>query len=92
MVTCLPAIEVACHRKLELCSILSVSLRGAPQLERCGGIEQKNFVNRRRLLDMAFFLTWSLSSVIRRRPQLASNMSGEIPGGSLDVSTAGGAL
>ena len=49
-------------------------------------------VNRRRLLDMAVFLTWPLSSAIRRRPQLARNMSGEIPGGSLDVSTAGGAL
>ena len=49
-------------------------------------------VNRRRLLDMAVFLTWPLSSAIRRRPHLARNMSGEIPGGSLDVSTAGGAL
>ena len=49
-------------------------------------------VNRRRLLDMAVFLTRPLSSAIRRRPQPACNMSGEIPGGSLDVSTAGGAL
>ena len=39
-------------------------------------------VDRRRLLDdMAVFLTWSLSSAIRRRRQPACNMSGEIPGG-----------
>ena len=38
-------------------------------------------INRCRLLEMAVFMTWSLSSAIRRRREPAYNISGQIPGG-----------